>query len=145
MRMRPPPRRPRADLRLDDTLQAYHSSSDAELAPRRFLHVGTLEQATMRGGAHLHRLTIRTGPRMPRLRDRGSWNVRTLMRHACRSAVAVYLNRHEGIPLEEFDRARSRIDIDRVPDADFRRALPSAADSWIILDPDAVLSIERIR
>lgn len=126
-------------------IEAYHSSADEVLIPHRMLHVGTMAQATMRGGRHMHRLTIRVQTRMPRLRDHGSWNVRTLMRHARRSGLVVYLNRTEGIPLEEFERARVKVDIDRVPDSTFRRLMPSAADSWIVLNPEAVVSVERLR
>jgi hypothetical protein len=128
----------------DGLIEAYHSSADPNLAPARLLHVGTLDQARMRGGRHMHRLMIRPGVRLPRLRDHGSWSVRTLMRHAARARVAVYLNRHEGIPLEEFDRARAIGDIDRMTDTRFRQLLPSAMDSWIILDPAAVVSIELL-
>lgn len=123
---------------------AYHSSDDAELVARRMLHVGTLDQARMRGGRHLHRVILLPGVRMPRLRDHGSWNPRTLMRHISRARVAVYLNRHEGIPIGEFDAARTRCDIDRLADDRFRRAIPSASDSWIVLDQAAIVSIERI-
>jgi len=129
---------------MTETLIAYHSSNDEELLPKRMLHVGSLAQARMRGGRHLHRVTLQPGIRMPRLRDHGSWNARTLMRHVPRARVAVYLNRHEGIPLEEFDAARARCDIDRLADDRFRRALPSSSDSWIVLDQDAIVSIERI-
>jgi hypothetical protein len=127
-----------------DLIIAYHSSGEPTLAPRPLLHVGTVEQARMRGGRHLHRLSLIAPPRMPRLRDRGDWSPRTLARHARRSAMAVYLNRHEGIGLEEFEAARAMADIDAMPDHAFRRLLPSAADSWIVFDPDVVASVERV-
>ena len=126
-----------------DAIVAYHSSDESHLEVRRFLHVGSLAQARMRGGRHLHRLVIQPRGRMPRLRDHGVWPVRVLLRHARRSALAVYLNRHEGIPLEEFDAGRLRGDIDRIPDRLFRRFMPSAADSWIVLDPEVVVAVER--
>lgn len=123
---------------------AYHSSSEPRLEARRFLHVGTIEQARMRGGRHLHELAISIPSRMPRLRDHGSWNIRSLMRNARRAGLAVYLNRHEGIPLEEFEKARQIADLDRVTDSRFRQLVPSARDSWIVLDPDMVTEIRRI-
>lgn len=123
---------------------AWHSSGETDLCIRRGLHVGTPDQASMRGGRHLHRLEIEASGRVPRLRDRGSWDPRRLARHARDAGIAVYLNRHEGIPLTEFDHARGRIDLDAVPDGIFRRLVPSAADSWIILDPATVRSIERV-
>lgn len=126
------------------TIIAYHSSAEDVFEPRRFLHAGTLAQAKMRGGKYLYRLEISPGMRQPRMRDNGDWNVKTLMRYATRARVAVYLNRHEGIPLDEFDAARSTIDIDRLTDREFQRRLPSSADSWIVLDANAILSAERI-
>lgn len=126
------------------TIIAYHSTDDDAFEPRRLLHVGSLAQARMRGGRHLVRIDLDPGLRMPRLRDHGSWSVRALMRHARRSRLAVYLNRHEGIPLEEFEAARTRADIDRLTDRDFRRLLPSAEDSWIVLDTSAVIAVKRI-
>ena len=125
-------------------ITAYHSSVETTLEPRRFLHVGTLEQATMRGGRNLHEVVIRPGIRLPRLRDTGEWNVRTLMRHASRARIAVYLNRYEGIPPEQFEAARAVCDVDRIADSEFRRRVPAAADSWIVLDVDAITSIRRI-
>lgn len=144
MRMRPVRRSTEVRTETPSTIEAYHSSDDPTLEPRRFLHIGTLEQARMRGGRHIHRLTIRSGGRMPRLRDHGSWSVRTLMRHARRNRIAVYLNRHEGIPIEEFDEARRVGDIDRMADREFRRLMPSARDSWILLDVTAVVSVEIV-
>jgi hypothetical protein len=39
----------------------------------------------------------------------------------------VYLNRYEGIPLQEIANARDRgIDVNRIPDGVFREAIPSA-------------------
>lgn len=123
---------------------AYHSGAEQVLTPRAMMHIGTLAQAAMRGGRHMHRIEFVTGPRVPRLRDTGSWNVRALRRHACRANVATYLNRHEGIPPQEFERARQRCDIDRATDSVFRRLLPSAADSWIILNAASIRSVENI-
>lgn len=125
-------------------ITAYHSSNEEELLPRRLLHVGTLDQARMRGGKHLHQIVLQPGIRIPRLRDHGYWNPRTLLRHSRQAKIAVYLNRHEGIPLHEFEEARKRCDIDKLPDSRFRIEIPSASDSWIVIDQTAIVSIQRI-
>lgn len=126
-------------------LTAYHSSASPVVAPSRMLHVGTLDQARMRGGAHLHEVVIRPPVRMVRLRDIGSWKVETVMRHARRSPVVVYLNRYEGIPREAFERVAAKgIDLDALPDSRFSKLVPEAHDSWIVLDPDAIASIREV-
>lgn len=59
--------------------------------------------------------------------------------------LATYLNRYEGIPLEEFTSAedapaaRRAGGIDRLSDAAFRKAVPSARDSHIVIDPSIVV------
>ena len=128
---------------------AHHSSGDERLEIRPMLHVGSLAQARMRGGRHIHRMTITPGTRMPRLRDTGDWGERRILRHAPRAPVLVYLNRYEGVPLEEFEAARVRaaamsLTLEDLSDAAFRRLVPSAQDSWIVLDPTCVRDVETI-
>ena len=128
---------------------AHHSSGDERLVVQPMLHVGSLAQARMRGGRHLHRMAIVPGIRVPRLRDTGDWSERRLMRHASRAPVLVYLNRYEGVPLEEFEIARQRaaavsLSLEDLSDAAFRRLVPSAQDSWVVLDPACVRNVETI-
>lgn len=124
-------------------IEAFHSGSEEDLRPKPVLHVGTRPQAEMRGGKILHRVTFATPIRMPRLKDIGSWKRDKLVRHARSAAAIVYLNRFEGIPLEEFEAARAKADIDDLPDARFRKLLPSAHDSWIILESSIIREITR--
>lgn len=126
------------------TVVGYHSSATALLIPRPILHVGTIAQAAMRGGKHLHRVEFALDGRMPRMRDQGDWSRRSVTRHTRAGGAVVYLNRHEGIPLEEFEAARAITDIDAISDAMFKRLIPSAEDSWIILNPDIIQSIEEV-
>jgi len=116
----------------------WHGSREPLLEVRPFLHVGSLAQAQMRGGrgCMLTRVEILPG-RTLRRRDVGSWREKDLRAIASRGAGLVsYLNRFEGIPIEEFDEARAACrDIDGLSDARFRRLLPSAAESMIVLDP----------
>lgn len=116
----------------------WHGSREPLLEIRPFLHVGSLAQAQMRGGRGcvLTRVEILPG-RTLRRRDVGSWREKDLRAIASRGAGLVsYLNRFEGIPIEEFVEARATCrDIDRLSDAMFRRLLPSAAESMIVIDP----------
>lgn len=101
------------------------------------IHLGTFDQARMRG-SHIYRFAVGTC-RFKRLVDRGRhrWDWRALRRAELQGYDGiVYLNRFEGIPLDEFRQAQARVrDIDALSDSRFMRLLPSACDSWIILDP----------
>ena len=137
----------------DGLVVAWHSGENhldpSCIAP--FLHAGTLAQARMRGGRRMTRLTIRL-ERPTRLVDRAEcqWRRRRLMDAARRGAgIAVYLNRCEGIPLASFEEARRAAvgirpwrRLDALPDRQFRRLIPDAADSLIVLDP--ILVVEAI-
>lgn len=59
---------------------------------------------------------------------------------ARRADVALYLNRFEGVHADDLDAAILNAD---ASDSDFRRLVPSASYSWIILRPDAIVSIEQ--
>lgn len=132
---------------------AWHSGDDhldaCSIEP--FLHAGTLAQARMRGGRRMTRLTIRFA-RPTRMTDRTEcqWRRRRLVDAVRRGAgVAVYLNRYEGITLESFETARRAAAgirpwrrLDALPDRHFRRLIPQAADSLIVLDP--MLVVEAI-
>lgn len=134
----------------DDGHVVGHHSGDGPLDRsmlRPFLHLGTLAQAHGRARRIVTRITARIAP-CARLVDRGSnqWpttRLQPLMRKGC--GWAVYLNRHEGIDLDEFLAANARHPgIDDVSDGLFRRLVPSAHDSLILLDPLLVLSVEEI-
>jgi len=117
----------------------WHGSREPLLEIRPFLHLGSLAQAQMRGGREcvLTRVQILPG-RTLRRRDAGSWKEKDLRAMASRGIALVrYLNRFEGIPIEEFDEARARCrDIDALSDAKFHRLLPSSVESVIVLDPE---------
>jgi hypothetical protein len=92
-------------------------------------------------------VTARNAP-CARVVDRGenSWRQDRLARHerACRGWV-VYLNRFEGLDLEGYLEAkRVRPDLDDLSDAAFRRLVPSAGESLVLLDPFLVVSCEVI-
>lgn len=137
------------------TLVAWHSGSEP-LDPstmRHFLHVGTERQAISRAGRVLTRLILRpAGAR--RLKDMAEqdWSPSRLRRlQASGDGYGVYLNRHEGVDIEEVESARndprvrrSRGSVDSIPDMLFRRLVPSAHDSLIVVDPALVLRAETM-
>lgn len=139
----------------DGTLVAWHSG-DGPVDPasiRPFIHLGTERQARSRAGRVLTRFVLRSdGAR--RLRDRAEqdWCARRLRRLATTGAgYGVYLNRHEGVDIEEISVARKdgrvegrRGSIDGVPDRLFRLLVPSAHDSLILVRPELVVSTETV-
>ena len=93
------------------------------------------------------RVTARVAP-CARVMDRGenSWRADRLARHerACRGWI-VYLNRFEGLDLDRYMEAkRTRPALDELSDAAFRRLVPSARDSLVLLDPFLVISCEVV-
>lgn len=137
-------------LDADGTLVAWHSGN-RPIDPstmRPFLHVGTERQAHSRAGRILTRLVLRpAGAR--RLKDMAEqdWSPARLRRLAASGdGYGVYLNRHEGVDLDEVESARtdprvrrSRGSVDSIPDILFRKLVPSAHDSLIVVDPALVL------
>lgn len=105
------------------------------------LHFGTEAQARMRAGrqgrlvqAHLEVRSAR------RSRDRGGdWKARIAQAKADGHDAIVYLNRYEGMPLSRALEAREEgVDLDALTDAQFRRRVPEATDSWIVFSVDQV-------
>ena len=106
------------------------------------LHVGTLQQASMRcGGKYFHLIEVPDG-KSKRIRDKGSDNAATI-RRARKSGYThlVYLNRYEGIDTDELETALERhpnVDFDTLTDREFRQIFPSQKDSLVVLDPGHV-------
>lgn len=106
---------------------------------RSELHLGTLEQASMRGGRHLYLFEIDPA-KTRRIRDGGE-----VGKTQCRAARAagmdalVYLNRYEGISVESVQNAMDagiHDRIDSMTDREFLKWFPEARDSWAILNPE---------
>ena len=101
------------------------------------LHLGTLAQANMRSaGRYLHLVAVDV-ERLGRTRDRGADNRKALerARRAGKSAI-VYLNRYEGVDRSELnDALDSGADLDAMTDAQFRKVIPSASESLVLLHP----------
>lgn len=106
-------------------------------------HLGTRQQAEMRWpDRHLYQAVVRVDARTSRRRDQGAWNKRALI--ACRNQtdIIIYLNRYEGIPLDQIGAAAAN---DNVADARFRRLVPAAAESVIVINPDVISSFVQVR
>jgi hypothetical protein len=106
--------------------------------PDKALHLGTRAQAEMRNRAFLYEVEVEVN-RTRRSRDPGGdWSGRIRAVRATGLDAIVYLNRYEGVSKQTIQRlaAAGRLSgLDRISDRDFRRLVPEAADSWIILDP----------
>lgn len=103
------------------------------------VHLGSFAQARMRSaGRHIHLVDMPSG-NLLRVRDTGSESLRHIAKARKHGYDGlVYLNRYEGIAVEEVNRfhdAHPNSDPDRLSDAAFRRHFPSARDSYISIDP----------
>jgi hypothetical protein len=128
-----------------ETLTLYHGTHqgvdtlDAAKTVDGGLHVGTRAQAQMRNAQRLFHVHLDLG-RVRRSQDRGGdWADRIKDARTRGFDAIVYLNRYEGIPLSQVQRAADEgVDLDRLSDQQFRRRIPEAHDSWIVLNPHAV-------
>ena len=119
----------------------YHSAERAltlqTLTP--YLHVGSPEQATMRRhNGILHRIDLKPVMRIGTLKDTGHWSIDRLKRASRKYPLIRYLNRFEGVAIEDLVNATLYAD---ESDKIFKRNIPSANYSWIILDPSIISTI----
>ena len=114
--------------------------------PDRTLHLGTRAQAEMRNRAFLHEVEVEV-TRVRRSRDPGGdWSGRVRAARAAGVDAIVYLNRYEGVSAGTIERlaATGRLaGLDRLPDRAFRRLVPEAQDSWVLLDPTRARLLRR--
>lgn len=110
------------------------------------LHFGSLEQARMRNSKRIIQARVELG-RIRRSRDRGGdWKGRIQSAKAQGYGSIVYLNRYEGVPFEELQRALNKgVDLDRISDREFKKHIPQARDSWIVFDPRQIRVLEVIQ
>ena len=111
------------------------------------LHFGSEAQARMRNARVLYRVEVDVqNPR--RSRDEGGqWASKIASAKTAGHDAIVYLNRYEGIPVERIEAlaAAGLLDkLDRMDDRAFRRAVPEAEDSVIVLDPSRIRILEVI-
>lgn len=104
------------------------------------LHVGSFAQAKMRRpNGIMHKIKVKPSTSMTTMKDHGSWSPSRLRQALRRAPLARYLNRFEGIKVEDLSEAALCADkSDRI----FAKRVPSASESWIILDPTIISAIE---
>ena len=145
-----------------DSIVAWHGTQSPVASPEDFqikslaqaptgFHVGSKKQAMMRkhprGTLLKVEINISSAHRIPRLKDLGGDWARRLKRHIyLGTSLVCYLNRWEGISAEraiELSDHSSEY-LNRLSDAAFRRLVPEASDSWIVLDSSAIEHISLI-
>ena len=116
----------------------YHGTDKVfdRFAP--YSHFGTEAQARMRHPKRILTVTVKAR-KLKRLRDTGDWTVAELRRYERQGFDGVvYLNRYEGIPLEQLETAYVKVPADKLnqlSDTQFKKLIPAAEDSYIIFDP----------
>jgi hypothetical protein len=122
-------------------LTLFHSSKEALDRFSGPLHIGTREQATMRRASYLHEIEVDVG-KTRRMRDNGQLeSEHAKLREAIRKGFdsIVYLNRYEGMSTERIEALATTghlSRLDQMSDAEFRKHVPEAQDSFIILEPE---------
>ena len=120
---------------------------DHDRISREGLHVGTRMQADMRARGVVLEVRVDLG-RSRRCRDSGgNWGRRIRAARAAGYDSIVYLNRWEGIPAERIDALAASGDLsklDALSDTEFRKLVPEAADSFIILHGNDIRVLSRI-
>jgi hypothetical protein len=133
-------------------LRLWHGSAveierfDPSATRDRGSHFGTREQAAMRNPAVLHAVEIEVD-RVRRCRDRGDFASAIRSARAAGFDGLVYLNRYEGMTTERITAlsdAGQLAGLDGLTDAQFRRLVPEARDSFIALDPDRIRVLDVI-
>lgn len=105
------------------------------------LHFGSLAQAQMRCGKRGRLIQAHLYVGKPRrCRDLGGqWKAKIAQAKSAGHQAIIYLNRYEGIPFERVQEASEQgIDLDKLTDAQFRKRVPEAQDSWIVFSMDHV-------
>lgn len=125
-------------------LRLWHGSSapidvfDVDASRDGGIHLGSRRQAQMRNSAVLHEVEIEIGWAR-RSKDRGGdWKNRIQAAKSSGVSAIVYLNRYEGLTADVIERLAAGGDLaklDSLSDAEFRKLVPEAEDSYIIFDP----------
>lgn len=113
----------------ESELVLYHKTAGDFDRFKPYSHFGTARQAEMRGvsgnGVHTRRVSV-SGTKWKRMKDTGSWDERALW--------------------EEFEAAWAKYgDLDRLSDTQFKKACPSAEDSYIVFDPYRIKPATNLR
>lgn len=104
------------------------------------VHFGSREQAAMRNRAFLHEVEIDLKV-VGRARDRQDWRSVARRSRAAGKDGVLYLNRFEGLRTERLEELLARglgNRLDAMTDREFRRLVPEAEDSVLVVNPEAV-------
>lgn len=133
-----------------EPLVVYHGTRaefDAFAESDEGIHFGTGSQAKMRNGKRVVDAYLKIeNPK--RVKDTsGNWKKAVKAAKAAGYDGLVYLNRYEGIPFERFEELRARgisdERMDRMSDAEFRKLVPEASDSYIAFSPTQIKSVNN--
>jgi hypothetical protein len=132
---------------MGQTITLWHGSNrpldrfEQSRGPDGAVHLGSRIQAGMRNSAFLHEVEVEI-QRVRRCRDRGGdWGERVRQARAEGFDAIVYLNRYEGVSAATIERlalSGRLAGLDALPDPAFRRLVPEAEDSYILLHPERV-------
>lgn len=112
-------------------------------------HFGTIEQARMRasGGEKILVGAYISAENLQRSKDTGgNWQAKIKAAKSAGKDGIVYLNRYEGLSASVVNELSSKglLDkLDSMSDAQFRRAVPTATDSYIVFDPTRILIVSK--
>lgn len=136
----------------DKPLVVYHATKsditefDSSKTVDGGFHFGTADQANMRvSGADKNIMPVYlSAQNLQRSKDLGgNWKAKIKAAKAAGKDGIIYLNRYEGLSSEVISRLsdESLLDkLDRMSDAEFRRAVPEAEDSYIVFRPEQIKS-----
>lgn len=117
----------------------YHGSDNPNFELKDNIHLGSKEQANMRNNKNVTAYTTNIKPsELSRSKDAGGqWNNKIKVAKKSGKKGIVYLNRYEGITTEriqELDKLGLLDKLDSMSDAEFKKYVPEAKDSYIIFD-----------
>lgn len=124
-------------------LKLYHGTTPGfTLRPHEPIHLGTEQQATMRARGKVVAFAV-TATLFKRTRDAvGDWGRQIAAARRQGYEGLVYLNRYEGIPLARVlalaEQGYAGDRLDALPDRQFRRLVPEAADSYLLLNGEGL-------
>ena len=131
-------------------LVVYHGTREKfdEFAPNKEgIHFGTGEQAKMRNGKKVIKAYLSI-QKLKRVKDtNGYWTKAVKTAKSGGHDGIVYLNRYEGVPYERFEELRKKgisdEKMDSMSDAQFKKLVPEAQDSYIVFEPNQIKSVDN--
>lgn len=129
-----------------ETFSKEKQTDLSSIAQFQGFHFGNEEQAKMRNAKNVTPVYLKA-ERIKRVKDDGgNWNSKVRIAKSGGYDGIIYLNRFEGIPRTEYDKAEQsgvKTDIeglDRMSDSEFQKHFPSASDSYIVFEPNQIKS-----